>query len=290
MPIAEFMSQNPTIAYGFIAIIGLLIGSLLNLIIYRLPQMLEAEMQDECCLLLNMPPIKSKFKKRINLFFPRSFCTQCHTTIKAVHNIPILSYLILRGRCAYCRAPISAQYPIVEALSCFFALAAAYHFGFGTALIFTLLFIWIVITACFIDFHHQLLPDGLTLSLLWLGLFANSQSLFTSLNDAVFSAAAAYMFLWLLIQIFYLITSKIGMGNGDFKLFAAFGAWFGWVALPFILVFASLSGAVCGLIYLKITKKTNDSPIPFGPFLILAGLVYLFFNSQILHLYLQTVL
>jgi leader peptidase (prepilin peptidase)/N-methyltransferase len=163
---------------------------------------------------------------------------------------------------------------------------AALMFGFNLTLIFVLIFIWLLICLCAIDFQHQLLPDSLTLSLLWVGLIANTQSLFTTLPNAVLSAAGAYAALWLFIKLFYLLTGKIGMGNGDFKLFAAFGAWLGWTQLPMILLISSISGSIIGMIYLKSTHQTKETPIPFGPFLCLAGLISLFFGKAIVKWYL----
>lgn len=274
--------QSPT-TYTLLALFSLAIGSLLNVIIYRLPLMIQAEWKKECRQLLNLSP---ELSEKINLFFPRSFCPACKTMIPAIHNIPLFSYFFLRGRCRQCKHPISLRYPLVEVLSCLLALLAAWHFDFNLTLVFAFLFIWVLISLFFIDLQHQLLPDSLTLGLLWLGLIANTQSLFTSLPDAVLSAAGAYLSLWFFIQVFYLCTGKIGMGHGDFKLFAAFGAWFGWVQLPLILLFASVTGALIGIIYLKAKGKTKNTPIPFGPFLCIAGLISLFFGKSFISWYL----
>lgn len=274
---------NTTLIYTLIAIFSLAIGSLLNVIIYRLPLMMKADWLAECqCLLGQAPSIEPPM---VNLFFPRSFCTACKKTITAFHNIPVLSYLFLRGRCGHCQHPISLRYPLIELSSALLAMFAYQHFGFTLVFLFALLFIWLLICLFFIDIDHQLLPDTLTISLLWLGLIANTQSLFTSLPNAVYSACGAYLFLWLFIKLFYLITGKIGMGHGDFKLFAAFGAWFGWTQLPLILVLASITGAITGLIYLKRSKQTHDTPIPFGPFLCTAGFIALFWGSSIFSWY-----
>ncbi|STX29100.1 type 4 (IV) prepilin-like protein leader peptide processing enzyme PilD [Legionella beliardensis] len=281
---SELILQNSAIFYFLIALFSLVIGSLLNVIIYRLPLMLMAEQLAECAYLLNLSTTENR---KINLFLPRSFCPNCNNTVKAIDNIPVLSYIALRGRCRYCQVPISWRYPMIEVLSCLLGLYASWHFGFGIALIFSLIFIWITLCLVFIDLDHQLLPDSLTLLLLWLGLIANTQALFTALPNAVLSAAGAYFLLWLFIKIFYLITGKIGMGHGDFKLFAAFGAWFGWTVLPLILLLSSITGAIVGLIYLKLKKQSKDTPIPFGPFLCIAGLVTLFWGQKILTLYLS---
>lgn len=281
----EFMHQLPAVyCYIFIALFSLCVGSLLNVIIYRLPVMLKAEWLKDCQLLMQQE-VKQE-TTAINLFFPRSFCPSCKNTVKAWHNIPLLSYLLLRGRCAYCQHPIALRYPMVELLTCALSIVALFHFGLTWHCLFALLFIWLIIPMFFIDLDEQLLPDSLTLGLLWLGLIANTQGLFTSLPNAVLSAVGAYLALWLFIQLFYLITGKIGMGNGDFKLFAAFGAWFGWTQLPLILLFSSIAGAIIGSIYLKFQEKNKDTPIPFGPYLCLAGLVTLFYGPTILNWYL----
>jgi len=277
--------EYPASCFMMLGIFALLIGSMLNMIIHRLPIMLNTAWTSQCNAWLNINnPTQSA--KPINLFFPRSFCPNCKNTIPIWHNIPILSYGICKGRCYACHKTIPKRYICVELLTLLLFLAAGYHFGFTLTLIFALMFISFLICLTFIDITHQLLPDELSLTLLWIGLIANTQSLFTSLPNAVVSAASAYIALWALMKIFFLITGKIGMGHGDFKLFAAFGAWFGWTLLPFILFFASLVGAIIGITYLKITKKTKDTPIPFGPFLCLSGVLALFFGQSILSWYL----
>ena len=281
---AELVRLNPELFYIAIALLSLVVGSLLNVIIYRLPLMMRAELLSECQCLLELD---GEPDTKINLFLPRSFCPACKKTVKAIYNIPIIGYLLLRGRCNYCKHAISIRYPLIEAMSCILAVFATWHFGFGLPLLFALLFIWILIALLFIDIDHQLLPDNLTLPLLWLGLIANTQSLFTTLPNAVLSAAGAYLLLWLFIKLFYLCTGKIGMGNGDFKLFAAFGAWFGWEQLPLILMLASLTGSIIGIIYLKSRKKSSDTPIAFGPFLCVSGFISLMWGQSILSWYLN---
>lgn len=281
----EFIHQLPIVyLYVFIGLFSLCVGSLLNVVIFRLPLMLRAEWLKECRSLMNQEDGEST--PPINLFLPRSFCPSCKNTVKAWHNIPVLSYLFLRGRCAYCQHPISLRYPIIELMTFALSLMALFHFGLSWQCLFALLFIWLTIPLLFIDLDHQLLPDSLTLSLLWLGLVANTQNLFTTLPNAVLSAVGAYLALWLFIRIFYWITGKIGMGNGDFKLFAAFGAWFGWTQLPLILLLSSIAGAIIGSLYLKFQRKTRDTPIPFGPYLCIAGLVSLFYGQMIIDWYL----
>ena len=282
--INELNMLSPLMKYLFLGIFSLVVGSLLNLIIYRLPLMLHAEWHKDCCNLLDIPEPN---QPTINLFLPRSFCPSCKATITFWQNIPVLSYCLLLGRCRHCHTRISLQYPFIELLSMGLSLLAAWHFGFNLTLFFVLPFIWMLLTLCFIDLKHQILPDSITLSLLWLGLIANTQGLFTTLPDAVWSAAWAYLALWLFIQLFYLVTGKVGMGNGDFKLFAAFGAWFGWAMLPLILIFSSLSGAIIGFLYLRRNNIPTETPIPFGPFLCVAGLIALFYGRGIMSWYLQ---
>lgn len=273
--------QPETLIILLTGILGLLVGSLLNVVIVRLPLMLFAAWKNEC-----QEDNPKDNKPSFNLFFPRSFCPQCRHQIRAWHNIPILSYLFLKGRCHDCGKKIPLKYPLIELLTCLLSLLVYWHFGFNLTGAAALLFIWLIIPMFFIDLEHQILPDNLTLLLLWIGLIANTQQLFTTLPDAVLSAAGAYMILWLFIQLFYLLTGKIGMGHGDFKLFAAFGAWFGWTKLPFILLSASFIGAIIGIIYLKTYQKSTSTPIPFGPFLCFSGLLTLFYGERIWQNYL----
>ncbi len=268
--------------FVLLGITALIVGSFLNVVIYRLPRMLEREWKAECAVLLDPEKRPAKPKKPFNLWQPRSACPHCKTMIPFWHNLPILSFILLKGHCAHCKKNISWQYPIVEVVSFILSLTAGLYFGFNLTLILALLFIWILITLCVIDLKHQLLPDGLTLGLLWLGLLANLNQLFTSLPDAILGAVSGYLILWLTMKLFYLCTGKIGMGHGDFKLLAAFGAWFGWMLLPPLLLLASILGAIAGTIYLKTTKKTKETPIPFGPFLGLAGFTILFYGKPIL--------
>ncbi|MGL5741048.1 MAG: prepilin peptidase [Legionella sp.] len=270
--------------YLAVALFSLAIGSLLNVIIYRLPIMLEREckQQDD-----ELKGIGEEEEPDINLFLPRSFCPSCKTTIKAWQNIPILSYLFLHWRCSACKSRIPLRYPGIELITMLLSLYACWHYGFTVQLPFVLIAIWILISLVFIDLDHKILPDSLTLSLLWLGLIANTEHLFAPISQAVLSAAGAYIGLWLFIKIFYLFTGKIGMGHGDFKLFAAFGAWFGWVFLPLILLLSSIGGTIIGLLYLHIQGKSKDTTIPFGPFLCVSGFVALFWGHDIVTWYLR---
>lgn|SRR3990167_4148914 len=245
--------------YILFTIFTLSIGSLLNVVTVRLPGMLQTDCD-------------------YNLFWPRSFCPICKTQIHAKHNIPLISFFWLRRKCAYCKGLISWRYPAIELISCLVAYIALWKFGVNLTFFCSLLFIWITIAIIVIDYEHQIIPDILALPLLWIGLLANTQNIFVDISSAVFGAVAAYIFLWIFIKLFYLITGKIGMGHGDFKLFAAFGAWFGLEQLPKILFLAALIGTIGGLIWLYAHKKKLDSRIPFGPFLCLSGLMHLFLD------------
>ena len=282
-----FISYYPNTSFVCLGFFALLIGSFLNVVIYRLPRMLERAWKDECRALLNKKESIPNNTPKFNLCFPRSSCPSCDQTIPAWHNIPILSFIILRGRCCFCKQPISWQYPCIELICLTLSVFAAYHFGFSLTLLFALLFIWALICMTAIDLEHQILPDSLTLGVLWLGLLANLHGLITPLPDAVLGAILGYVTLWLVMKAFYCITGKIGMGQGDFKLLAAFGAWFGWALLPLILLMASLFGAISGIIYLKTTQQSKETPIPFGPFLCIAGVIALFWGSAILNTYLR---
>ena len=273
MDVQEFIYLYPGLSYIFLGVISLLVGSFLNVVIYRLPRMLENELKTQVNSILNQKIILDI--EPLSLSLPRSKCTKCLHQISWWQNIPIFSYLFLKGKCGYCKHKISYIYPLVEILCLVLSMFAGYIFGINLTLLFVLLFTWIIICLSFIDFKHQILPDNLNYSLLWLGLLANSMHLFTSLPYAVYGALVGYLGLWIFVKIFYLFTGKIGMGNGDFKLFAALGAWSGWQALGYIIFIASVLGTIIGLIYLNILKKSKDTPIPFGPYLCVAGYVYL---------------
>lgn len=274
--IYAFVTLHPIISLSILGIISLIVGSFLNVVIYRLPIMLIAQWRSESMELLHVT--QDSHQPDLNLSFPRSHCQFCKHTIPAWHNIPIISFIFLRGKCSVCQHSIAWRYPLIELLSLSLALLAGYYFGFSLNLLFALPFLWLLLCLSAIDIQHQLLPDSLTLGLLWLGLIANTQNLFTTLPDAVLTAAGAYASLWLFIKLVYLLTGKVGMGHGDFKLFAALGAWFGWNSLLFILLVSSILGTIIGVIYLYLTGKNRETPIPFGPFLCIAGASYLFFT------------
>jgi leader peptidase (prepilin peptidase)/N-methyltransferase len=271
-------SELPTIAA---AVLGLLIGSFLNVVIYRVPKMMQRESDNYVAEESGKP---LPHTDRFNLMVPRSACPHCGHQITALENVPVVSYLVLRGKCSQCKAPISARYPAIEMLSGVVSAALVWHFGSGWAGMAALVFGWLLIAMTFIDFDTQLLPDDLTYPLLWLGLLVNLNGNFVPLRDAVIGAAAGYLALWSVYWLFKLATGKEGMGYGDFKLLAALGAWMGWTMLPTIILLSSVVGALVGVSMMIFAKHGRDTPIPFGPYLATAGLVALLFGQPLARL------
>lgn len=266
---------------------GAIVGSFLNVVIYRLPLMMEAEWRKECSVLLDIEPTTTSSNERFNLAFPPSRCPTCNTGIKPWQNIPIISWLVLGGRCANCKAPISKRYPVIEFVSALVAAFAAWYFGFSGTLLATLILLWALLTLTMIDIDHHLLPDQITLPLLWLGLAINTGGMFVPLVDAVWGAIAGYLSLWSVFHVFKLLTGKEGMGYGDFKLLAALGAWMGWQMLPVVILLSSLVGAVVGSMILVAQRKGRGTPIPFGPYLAGAGAIAFFCGNWLIQNYLQ---
>lgn len=278
-----FAAPGSLIPTVFAGIFGLLIGSFLNVVIHRLPKMMQRESDNYVAQESGKP---LPHTDRYNLMVPRSACPHCGHRITALENIPVLSYLFLRGKCIECKAPISIRYPIVELLTGVLSALLVWHFGSGVAGLSTLLFAWLLIAMTFIDIDTQLLPDDLTLLLLWSGLLINLNGTFVPLADAVIGAAAGYLSLWAVYWLFKLLTGKEGMGYGDFKLLAALGAWLGWKMLPVIILLSSLVGAVVGISLIVFAKHGRNNPIPFGPYLAAAGLIALFYGKQLVEAYL----
>lgn len=273
-------SVFPTVIAG---LFGLMIGSFLNVVIHRLPKMMQRESDNYVAHESGKP---LPHTDRYNLVVPRSACPHCQHQIAAWENVPIVSYLLLRGKCVKCKAPISARYPVVEVLSGALSALLVWRFGSGMAGLATLVFAYLLIAMTFIDADTQLLPDDLTYLLLWCGLLVNINGTFVALNDAVIGAAAGYSSLWLIYWIFKLATGKEGMGYGDFKLLAALGAWLGWKMLPVIVLLSSLVGAVAGIALIMFAKHGRDNPIPFGPYLAAAGMFALLYGKPIVQSYL----
>ena len=284
----SFLTENPSIFLVLIALLSLLIGSFLNVVIYRLPRIIQEDWSEECRRYLSLKPQKNTIEARsLSLSLPLSHCIQCKKRLKPWHTIPIISYLVLRGKCAYCKTTISIRYPLVELLCCFASVYVAWRFGISWQTVFALFFTWLIIPLTFIDLDYQLLPDQLTLGLLWLGLLASIFSLFTSSHEAIIGAIAGYSIFAVTQWLFKLITGKIGMGQGDYKFLAALGACLGWQQLPIIILLASIIGMIFGITHMIIKHHYKSTPLPFGPYLAFAGWISLIWGGDILHLYLR---
>jgi leader peptidase (prepilin peptidase) / N-methyltransferase len=268
-------------------VFGLMIGSFLNVVIHRVPQMMQRESDNYVAEESGKP---LPHTNRYDLVMPRSACPHCGHQITTLENVPVFSYLVLGGKCSACKAPISLRYPIVELMTGLLSFLLAWRFGTGLAGLATLAFAYLLIAMTFIDADTQLLPDDLTFPLLWLGLLVNLNSTFVPLQEAVIGAAAGYLVLWSIYWLFKLATGKEGMGYGDFKLLAALGAWLGWKMLPVIVLLSSLVGAVVGISMILLAKHGRDKPIPFGPYLAAAGFLALLYGKQIVATYFAYVL
>ena len=270
-------------------LLGLVIGSFLNVVILRLPRRMQAELAEACADLRGeqSEPLPSRWFGLDYLITPASSCPNCGHGIRAWENIPVISYLLLRGRCSNCQTAIGVRYPIVEAVTGLLSLLLVMHFGATPAALAALILVWGLIALTVIDLDEQLLPDQLTLPLMWLGLLVNINGMFTDLVSAVIGAAAGYLSLWLVFQVFRLLTGREGMGYGDFKLLAVFGAFLGWQILPLVVLLSSLIGAIVGISLVVVRGRDRQIPIPFGPYLAAAGLVALVWGEQINRSYLQ---
>lgn len=279
---------NSPIALCFIAgMTGLMIGSFLNVVIYRLPIMMQRDWKQECQEFLELP-ITDQATHTFNLALPGSQCPSCHADIMWYQNLPVLSYLFLHGRCARCKIKISLRYPFVELLTSCLSVLVVYQLGPHISTLFALLLTWVLIALSGIDFDHQLLPDNIILPMLWLGLFLSLFNIFIDPVSSIIGAVAGYLFLWTIYQAFKLLTGKEGMGYGDFKLLALLGAWLGWQYLPLIILLSSLTGAIIGTFLIIFVKQDKNIPIPFGPYLAIAGWIALLWGEQLNTLYLTT--
>lgn len=272
------------IQVGFAFVVGAMIGSFLNVVVYRLPRMLERQWQEECAHLKDEPVAP---QAGYNLATPGSACPHCGHAIRWFENIPMLSFALQRGCCNHCDASISRRYPLVEGFTALLSAFTVWYFGANTTALAALLLVWSLIALAFIDFDTQLLPDNITLPLLWMGLLWNLAGGFASLEDAVIGAVAGYLVLWLVYHMFKWVTGKEGMGYGDFKLLAALGAWLGWGLLPVIILASSVVGAVIGTAMIALAGHDRAKPLPFGPYLALGGLIALFWGNMIVQTYLQ---
>ena len=286
MFILDYLQLNPGVFLLLCTVLGLLVGSFINVVAYRLPVMMERDWQSQCRELLEQDTAEEE-PEVFNLSRPRSRCPKCGHQISAIENIPVLSYVFLKGRCSACHAAISPRYPLVEFTSGLLSLAVAWHFGFGWQAGAALLLTWALIALSLIDFDHKLLPDSIVLPFLWAGLLLSLAGTFTDAHSAIVGAAAGYLTLWLVFQLFRLLTGKEGMGYGDFKLLALFGAWLGWQYLPQIILLSSLVGAIVGLSLILFGGRARNIPIPFGPYLAAAGWISLLWGESINQLYMN---
>jgi leader peptidase (prepilin peptidase)/N-methyltransferase len=282
MEVIGALRASPELFAGVALILGLMIGSFLNVVIYRLPKMMEREWQVQCAELRGETVADIP---KFNIVSPRSACTACGQTISPLQNIPVLSWLLLGGRCAACKTRIPVRYPIVEMLTGILSAFIAWRLGFGVAALGALCFLWSLIALAFIDIDTQLLPDSITLPLLWTGLLFNLFGTFTNLDAAVIGAVAGYLILWTVYWLFKLLTGKEGMGFGDFKLLAAIGAWLGWKLLPAVILLSAGAGAVIGIVLILVARHGRGTPIPFGPYLALGGLVAMLWGDALTRLY-----
>ena len=281
-------ASEPWLFYTAVALFSLCVGSFLNVVIYRLPVMMERDWRQQCHEFLESEAPAEDDNAKLGLATPRSTCPSCGHAIRAWENIPVISYLLLGGKCSSCKTPISMQYPIIEAVTGIMSVVVAWKFGVSIQTLGALFFTWALISLTMIDVHKQLLPDNITLPLLWLGLLLAVPETYTTLESSVIGAIAGYMVLWLVFQLFKLVTGKEGMGFGDFKLLAALGAWLGWQMLPQIILVSSVVGAVTGIIMLVTGQTRRQQPIPFGPYLAAAGWIAMVWGYEINQAYLTT--
>ncbi len=297
----ELLALHPAISLTAAAVLGLMVGSFLNVVTLRLPKMMEADWRRQCRELLadcgELPkPIADEktgkegnedAEKPFNLVFPASHCPKCGHSIRPWENIPVISWLFLRGKCSACKTPISIRYPIVEFVTALLTVFVVWQFGVGLTTLALLVLTWSLIALTIIDIDTQLLPDSITLPLLWLGLIVNSQGLLTTLDSALWGAVIGYLLLWSVFWVFKLVTGKEGMGFGDFKLLAALGAWLGWQMLPVVILLSCLAGTVIGIGMILLRGRDRNIPIPFGPYLAVAGFIALLWGEALVQSYLQ---
>ncbi len=280
----ELLIETPALLYTTVGLFTLAVGSFLNVVIHRLPLMMEQAWRRECA---DLTGEEVPAAERLSLALPGSRCPHCGHALRARENIPLLSYFFLRGRCSACAKPIGGRYPLIEVGTALLSILVVWQLGMTWEAAAALILTWGLIALAFIDIDTQLLPDSMTLPLLWLGLLLSLAGGFASPRDAILGAALGYLFLWTIYQVFKLITGREGMGYGDFKLFALFGAWLGWQALPMILILSSVVGAIIGLALLAQRGQDRHTPLPFGPYLAAAGWIALLWGKGINGAYLQ---
>ena len=285
-PSLSYLADNLTLLLVLSFLLGSFFGSFLNVVIYRVPLMLDRQWKSDCQELLEIKDPSQKVQK-LNLCSPRSHCPICNHQVKAIENIPILSYLFLKGKCSNCEAKISAQYPFIELVTALLTAMVVWKFGFSYQSLGAIILTWCLIALSGIDIKTQLLPDNMTLPLLWLGIIFNFFSTYTDIESIVLGAVFGYLSLWIVFQLFKLVTGKEGMGYGDFKLLAALGAWLGWQSLPVIILLSSAVGALIGITMIVTKLQERSQPIPFGPYLAIAGWITMMYGNQLTELYLS---
>ena len=280
MEMLDVLKTHPILWLTVAGVFGLMIGSFLNVVIYRLPKMMQAEWRLQCHEFLEIE--YQETEKPINLLLPASHCPHCGVSIPFYRNIPVLSYVLQKGRCANCGEKISIRYPLVEILTASLTMAVAYRFGVSWVALTGMLLSWVLITLALIDYDTQLLPDSLTLPMIWLGLGFSLIPLFVNSTDSIIGAISGYMLLWTVYHVFKIVTGKEGMGFGDFKLLSMLGAWLGWKMVPVIILFSSFAGAFIGILLMVFKGHNKEKPIPFGPYLAIAGWFSLIYGHSIL--------
>ena len=293
----EVFTQSALLFIAVVFAFCLVIGSFLNVVIHRLPIMMERDWREQCEEIAKTPPSFDLPKGRFDLIAPRSRCPSCGNEIKAWQNIPVISYLLLGGKCANCHESISARYPIVELMTALLAALCAWRFGYGLEAVMAVVMTLALIPIAMIDAETQLIPDSIVFPLIWIGLamslfhpMGGAETLFIAPKDAIVGAIAGYLSLWTVFQLFKLITGKEGMGYGDFKLLAALGAWLGWQQLPLIILMSAVVGAIVGICLMAFRKHERSVPIPFGPYLAAAGWITMLWGEKVKNLYLDTML
>jgi leader peptidase (prepilin peptidase)/N-methyltransferase len=286
MSVIQLLQAQPVFFVIAMALLGLIIGSFLNVVIYRLPIMMQQDWQKQCCELLDIKNENGE-EQQVNLIFPGSSCPACQHKITALENIPVISYLFLKGRCKSCNAKISPQYPLIEILTGLTTACITWHFGFSLQTLFAVLLTWALICLSVIDLEHSLLPDDITLPFMWLGLACNIFGIFTDITSSLIGAMLGYSILWLIFMSFKVITGKEGMGYGDFKLLALLGAWLGWQSLPLIILLSSITASIIGIAMIIFKGKDKAAAFPFGPYLAIAGWITLLWGEELIGTYLN---
>jgi len=288
MSVIQLFQTEPVFFVITMALLGMCVGSFLNVVIYRLPKMMQQDWHEQCCELLEIKNEDGKEQQHINLIFPGSSCPACQHKITALENIPVLSYLYLKGRCRSCNVKISPQYPLIEILTGLTTAYITWHFGFSLQTLFAVLLTWALICLSVIDLEHSLLPDDITLPFMWLGLACNIFGVFTDITSSLIGAMLGYSILWLIFMGFKVITGKEGMGYGDFKLLALLGAWLGWQSLPLIILLSSIAASLIGIIMILFRGRDKSVAFPYGPYLAIAGWITLLWGEELIGTYLNS--